>query len=66
VETTGDLVRFGCSLRIECTSCHAAHTLSAVEVGLAHGKVSLASLAPCLKCRRCNRKEAKLIVLPPV
>jgi hypothetical protein len=24
VGTPGDLVRFGCSLKVECTACHAA------------------------------------------
>ena len=32
VGTAADLVRFGASLRIECTACAAANTLSATEV----------------------------------
>jgi len=32
VGTAGDLVRFGCSLRVECTHCAAASTLTATEV----------------------------------
>jgi hypothetical protein len=32
VGTAGDLVRFGCSLRIECTHCAAANTLTGAEV----------------------------------
>jgi hypothetical protein len=35
VGTAGDIVRFGCSLKVECTACHAARTLSGIEV-LAH------------------------------
>ena len=66
VETTGDVIRFGCSLRIECGNCHAAHTLSPRDVGLAHGNTPLARLGPRLKCKRCGKKEAQLLVLPPV
>ena len=32
VGTAGDLVRFGCSLKVECTACGAARTLNGVEV----------------------------------
>jgi hypothetical protein len=32
IGTAGDLMRFRCSLRIECTHCGAARTMKAVEV----------------------------------
>jgi hypothetical protein len=32
VGTAADLVRFGCSLRVECTHCAAANTLTGPEV----------------------------------
>jgi len=37
VGTAGDLVRFGCALKIECTFCHAARTLNGVDVYQIHG-----------------------------
>ena len=32
VASAGDLLRFGCSLKVECTHCGAARTMDAVEV----------------------------------
>ena len=66
IEWTGDLLRFGCSLRIECGFCHAARTLSPAEVMVAHGNTPLARLTRRLKCKRCGYKQARLLVLPPV
>jgi hypothetical protein len=66
VGTAGDLVRFGCSLKVECTACDAARTMSGVEVMQVHGNARLERLRPRLICRRCKRKAAKLTVLPPV
>ena len=66
VGTAADLVRFGCSLKVECTACGAARTMSAVDVHHANGNRQLAQLAPRLKCKRCRKKAAKLTVLPPI
>ena len=66
VASAGDLVRFGCSLKVECTHCGAARTMNAVEVARVHGNANLTHLAPRLKCKRCGRKEARTTVLPPV
>jgi hypothetical protein len=66
VETAADLVRFGCSLRIECTNCFYAITLTGMEVAGIHQKTPLARLQARFKCRRCGKKEARTIVLPPV
>ena len=66
VGTAGDLVRFGCSLKVECTHCGAARTLSGIEVHEVNGRRQLASLTPRLKCHRCGRKAARIVVLPPV
>jgi hypothetical protein len=66
IGTAGDLVRFGCSLRVECTFCHAARTLTAVQVVQVHGNASLATLRKRLKCSRCGEKAARFVVLPPV
>lgn len=66
VGTAGDLVRFGCSLKVECTHCRAARTMSGMEVYDLHGTRQLSLLPRRLKCRRCKRKQAKLTVLGPV
>ena len=66
VGTAGDLVRFGCSLKIECTHCGAARTWNGVEVHQVHGTLQLSQLAPRLKCKRCKKKAARLTVLDPV
>lgn len=66
VATAADLVRFRCSLKVECTFCGAARTLSGAEVHAVHGKADLARLAPRLKCTRCRKNAAKVTVLDPV
>jgi hypothetical protein len=66
VGTAADLVRFRCSLKVECTACGAAHTMTWVEVHRVHGSASLDHLRPRLKCRRCRMKVAKITVLTPV
>jgi hypothetical protein len=66
VGTAGDLVRFGCSLRIECTACAAASTLSATEVVRRCGAGNIEAIRRRLKCQRCGAKGARLVVLPPV
>ena len=66
VGTAADLVRFGCSLKVECTACGAARTMNGVDVHHANGNRQLTQLAPRLRCRRCRKKAAKLTVLPPV
>ena len=49
VGTAGDLVRFGCSLKVECTACGAARTMNGIEVARVHGNRQFAQLAPRLK-----------------
>ena len=66
VGTAGDLVRFGCSLKVECTKCGAARTMNAVDVYQINGNRQLALLEKRLKCRRCGKKAARLVVLTPV
>jgi hypothetical protein len=65
VGTAADLVRFGCSLKVECTACGAARTMTGTEVHRVHGSASLEHLARRLKCRRCRMKVAQVTVLPP-
>lgn len=67
VGTAADLVRFGCSLKVECTACGAANTMSGVEVAKRCGaNVSLDRVRTRFKCRRCRMNVAKVTVLPPV
>ena len=66
VGTAADLVRFGCSLRIECTHCAAAHTLSGPQVVMRCGPGDIERIRKRLKCARCGRKAARLVILPPV
>jgi hypothetical protein len=66
VRCPSDLVRFRCSLKVECTACGAAHTMIGIEVHRVHGSASLDHLRPRLKCRRCRMKVAKITVLPPL
>jgi len=66
VRNAADLLRFRCSLKVECTACGAAHTLTGPEVHRLHGSASLELLRPRLKCRRCRLKAAKIAVLPPI
>ena len=63
VGTAGDLVRFGCSLRIECGECAAANTMSATEVVRTCGSGDLGKIKRRLKCARCGARAAQLVVL---
>jgi hypothetical protein len=66
VGTAGDLVRFGCVLKVECTRCGVARTWNGVEVHSIHGNRQLTQLARRLICKRCKEKAAKITVLTPV
>jgi hypothetical protein len=66
VRTTGDLIRFGCALKVECTHCHSARTLSGNAAVKALGLVNLRGLSRRFRCIRCGMKAAKIVVLPPV
>jgi hypothetical protein len=66
VGTAGDMVRFGCSLKVECTACGAARTMNGADVHQVHGNRQLSHLRPRLQCRRCKKKAVKLTVLGPV
>jgi ribosomal protein L40E len=66
IGTAADLVRFGCSLRIECGECCAANTMSATEVVRKCGSGDLGKIKRRLKCARCGARAAQLVVLPPL
>jgi hypothetical protein len=66
VRTGGDVVRFRCAVRIECTDCFATRTMTGFEWIQACGTKSLEAAQRRLKCRRCGAKKAKMVVLSPV
>ena len=66
VRSTGDLIRFGCALRVECTHCSSTRTLSAKAAVKGLGLVEIRGAAKRFRCIRCGVKAAKLVVLPPV
>lgn len=66
VRTGSDVVRFGCSVKIECTDCGAARTMSGRDWVMAAGGKSLELARRRLKCSRCGRKAAKLTALQPL
>ena len=66
VGTAGDLVRFGCALKVECAACGAARTLKGVDVYNIHGNRQLSELAPRLRCSRCQKKAARITFLDPL
>ena len=53
-------------MKVECSKCGAARTMSGVEVHQVHGNRQLSQLAPRLKCRRCRKKAAKIVLLDPI
>ncbi len=67
VRTVGDLVRFGCGLKVDCLACGGGSTFATgLDAAKAGVKGDLSALAGKLKCSRCGAKEARLTVLPPV
>ncbi|QNP46069.1 hypothetical protein H9L14_02000 [Sphingomonas sediminicola] len=66
VRTTGDLVRFGASLRLDCSGCGAARTLSGPEAVQTFGLAPLTHARARAKCSRCGVKAARIVVLPPL
>ena len=66
VRTTGDIVRFNCALKVECTHCRSSRTLNARETLEALGVVDLKGLSRRFRCSRCGMKQARVAVLPPV
>ena len=61
VRTTGDLIRFGLKLKIECGQCGSTNLLTTREIAeKMGGSVSLAALHPRLRCSECAAHAAKL------
>ena len=66
IRTTGDVVRFGCALLVECTHCHNTRTFDAKAVLLAFGNWPLKGIAQRCRCTRCGFKQARARVLNPL
>jgi hypothetical protein len=66
VRTTGHLIRFGCALKVECTHCRSARTLSGAAAVKGLGLVALKGAARRFRCLRCGMKTARVEVLPPI
>ena len=66
VRNTGDLMRFGCALKVECTHCHASRTLSANAAVKGLGLIHLRGASRRFRCLLCGMKAARIVVLPPV
>jgi hypothetical protein len=66
IRNTGDLVRFGASIRIDCPHCAAARTLDGTATVQALGVVGWEEAEARLKCGRCGARAARITVLPPV
>ena len=66
VRTVSDLVRFRCSLRIDCGDCGSTMTVTGYEAAKICGTGPLEGLARRLKCARCGQKAARLMVLQPL
>ena len=66
IRTTGDLMRFGAGLKIECLGCGSAKTLGGNEAARLSGVRPLGDLQSKLRCNRCGQRDARLTILPPV
>ena len=65
VRTTGDLLRFGCSLKIECCFCGHLHVLSPRAAVKALGNAPLRGVSRRFRCLSCGFKQARIQFLSP-
>jgi hypothetical protein len=66
VRTTGDLMRFRCSRKVECTFCGNARVSDAAAAYMALGNWPLEGVSRRFRCERCGYKQARTRVLDPV
>lgn len=66
IRTVADVARFGAAVRINCELCGAATTMDGLELARHFGTKNLAQIPSRLKCSRCGKKKAKILVLPPL
>jgi hypothetical protein len=60
VRVTGDLVRFGLRLTIECGGCGSTNILSTAVLAQIGARTPLASLQRRLRCSHCDAHAARL------
>ena len=60
VRTTGDLVRFGLKLTIECGQCGSTNVVTGGELAQLGARTTLTSLQRRLRCSQCDAHAAKL------
>lgn len=66
IRTAADLVRFGASLKVDCLCCGSSRTLSGTEAAQSLGTGPLSVAWSRMKCSRCDAKDARLTILPPL
>lgn len=64
VRTGGDVLRFGCSVRVACGSCGSVKTFAAMDWVMAAGGGSLEAARRRLKCGKCGKKAARVSAMP--
>ena len=60
VRTTGDVVRFGLKLTIECGQCGCTNVVTGAELAQLGARTSIASLQRRLRCSQFDARAAKL------
>ena len=64
VRTGGDVLRFGCTVRVECGWCRSVREFAAMDWLMVAGGGSLEAARRRLKCGKCGRKAARLSAMP--
>ncbi len=57
------MLRFGCSVRVECGSCGSVRAFGARDWVMVAGGGSLEAARRRLKCGQCGKKAARVAVL---
>lgn len=64
VRTGGDVLRFGCRVRVECRACGSAREFAAMDWIMVAGSGSLDAARRRLKCSKCGKKAARVSAMP--
>ena len=64
VRTGGDVLRFGCSVRVECRNCGSVREFGARDWVRVAGGGSLEAARRRLKCGKCGKKAARVSARP--
>ena len=65
VRTGGDVLRFGCRVKVTCGACGSSRTFAAFDWVMAAGGGSLEAARRRLKCGQCGKKAARVAAMPP-